>query len=73
MATSTDYCVWRRGSLRQPSSGCGTIFNINPSGNLTTLYNFCSQANCADGPIPESALLQASDRVLWYNDARRHK
>ncbi|MGC2551963.1 MAG: choice-of-anchor tandem repeat GloVer-containing protein [Candidatus Sulfotelmatobacter sp.] len=48
-----------------PSSGCGTIFNINPSGNLTTLYNFCSQANCADGANPESALLQASDRVFY--------
>ena len=46
-------------------SGCGTIFKITPSGNLTTLYNFCSQANCADGNTPETALLQAADRVLY--------
>lgn len=28
---------------------CGTIFKITPAGVLTTLYNFCSQPNCADG------------------------
>ncbi len=46
-------------------SGCGTIFKITPSGNLTTLYNFCSQANCADGNTPEAALLQAANRVFY--------
>jgi len=30
-------------------SGCGTIFKITPGGDLTTLYNVCSQANCVDG------------------------
>jgi len=28
---------------------CGTIFSITTSGALTTLYEFCSQTNCADG------------------------
>jgi len=32
--------------------GCGTVFKITPGGALTTLYNFCSSANCADGRVP---------------------
>jgi uncharacterized repeat protein (TIGR03803 family) len=42
------------------SSGtdCGTFFKITPAGELTTLYSFCSQSNCADGQDPVS-LLQA--------------
>jgi len=45
--------------------GCGTIFRITPKGKLTTLYNFCSRANCADGASPEGALLQASNGKLY--------
>ena len=30
----------------------GTLFQITPSGTLTTLYSFCSQPNCADGGYP---------------------
>ena len=41
--------------------GCGTVFKITPSGTLTTIYNFCSAANCADGAIPFSPLVQATD------------
>lgn len=40
------------------TNGAGTIFSISPGGTLTTLYNFCSQTNCADGTEPRSALLQ---------------
>jgi uncharacterized repeat protein (TIGR03803 family) len=43
------------------SSGSGTVFKISSTGALTTLYNFCSQANCADGLWPEAGLVQASD------------
>jgi uncharacterized repeat protein (TIGR03803 family) len=39
----------------------GTVFKINPSGTLTTLYNFCSQTNCTDGSYPSGGLLQATD------------
>jgi uncharacterized repeat protein (TIGR03803 family) len=39
----------------------GTIFMITPQGNLTTLYNFCSQANCADGTDPEGPPVQGTD------------
>jgi len=39
----------------------GTVFRITPSGELKTLYNFCSQANCADGASPNPGLIQATD------------
>jgi uncharacterized repeat protein (TIGR03803 family) len=39
----------------------GTVFEITPSGALTTLYNFCSQSKCTDGDNPYGALLQAND------------
>ena len=43
------------------SGGFGTIFKITPQGVLTTLYDFCSQPNCADGSQPQTALIQATD------------
>lgn len=46
-------------------SGCGTIFNITTSGTFTTLYKFCSQANCTDGWGPVAALVQGSDGTLY--------
>jgi uncharacterized repeat protein (TIGR03803 family) len=42
-------------------SNNGTIFKISPAGVITTLYDFCSQPNCADGSYPWSALTQGSD------------
>ena len=39
----------------------GTFFKITPEGKLTTLYSFCSQANCADGTYPTAGLLQAAN------------
>lgn len=42
-------------------NNCGTVFKITPTGTLTTLYNFCSQANCSDGWNPQAGLVQASD------------
>jgi uncharacterized repeat protein (TIGR03803 family) len=41
--------------------GCGTVFKITPSGTLTTLYQFCSQTECADGSGPYGGLTQGSD------------
>jgi uncharacterized protein (TIGR03437 family) len=34
---------------------------MTPGGTLTTLYAFCSQANCSDGQEPGAGLIQASD------------
>ncbi len=42
----------------------GTVFEITPAGKLTTIYNFCSQTNCADGEFPYAGLIQASDGKL---------
>ncbi|HEV2383356.1 MAG TPA: choice-of-anchor tandem repeat GloVer-containing protein [Terriglobia bacterium] len=38
-------------------AGCGTFFKITAAGALTTLYAFCSQANCADGFNPDGLAL----------------
>jgi uncharacterized repeat protein (TIGR03803 family) len=38
----------------------GTAFEITPTGLLTTLYNFCSLTNCADGSFP-GGLIQATN------------
>jgi uncharacterized repeat protein (TIGR03803 family) len=45
--------------------GCGTVFKITPAGTLTTLYNFCSLPNCADGAVPGAALVQATNEDLY--------
>jgi uncharacterized repeat protein (TIGR03803 family) len=45
--------------------GCGTVFEITPSGTLTTLYNFCSQSGCADGEAPSAGLVQGIDGNLY--------
>lgn len=42
-------------------NGCGTVFELTPSGNLSALYSFCSQPNCTDGIIPEAALILGAD------------
>ena len=39
----------------------GTVFKVTPAGNLTDLYSFCSQTNCADGANPWSSLVRGSD------------
>ncbi len=45
--------------------GCGTVFKITPAGDLTTLYEFCSESNCVDGIGPETGLVQASNGNLY--------
>lgn len=47
------------------NGGTGTIFEMTPSGQLTTVYNFCSQTFCTDGTHPHAGLLQASDGNLY--------
>ena len=47
------------------AGGEGTIFQITPSGTLTTLYSFCSQSNCADGEVPYAGLIQATKGDLY--------
>ncbi len=42
----------------------GTIFEVNPNGQFSTLYSFCSKANCIDGPDATS-LIQGTDGNLY--------
>src|SRR5579872_4801320 len=46
-------------------AGCGTVFKVSPGGVLTTIYNFCTQANCADGIGPEAGLTLGTDGNLY--------
>lgn len=41
--------------------GCGTVYKMTPSGNVTTLHNFDGN----DGANPESALVQTSDGNVY--------
>ena len=47
----------------------GTVFKISPQRKLTTLYDFCSQPNCADGYQPYTALLLATDGNFYGTTA----
>jgi uncharacterized repeat protein (TIGR03803 family) len=37
--------------------GCGTVFKLSPEGKFTTLYAFCSEANCTDGASPDGGIV----------------
>jgi uncharacterized repeat protein (TIGR03803 family) len=43
------------------NQGYGEVFNMTPSGALTTVYSFCSQTNCTDGSFPYAPLVQGTD------------
>jgi uncharacterized repeat protein (TIGR03803 family) len=45
------------------AGGCGTAFEITPTGKLTTLYSFCSKggADCTDGDKPKASLIEGLD------------
>jgi len=45
--------------------GSGTVFKVTPTGKLTTLYDFCSLAKCADGLNPEAKLIEASNGTFF--------
>jgi uncharacterized repeat protein (TIGR03803 family) len=47
------------------NGGCGTIFKLDSAGNETTLYSFCSAANCTDGLWPVAGLAQDSTGNLY--------
>jgi uncharacterized repeat protein (TIGR03803 family) len=49
------------------SGGCGTVFKITPTGQLTTLYNFCAKGGtlCSDGQNPQAPLIEATDGNLY--------
>ncbi|HUE04609.1 MAG TPA: choice-of-anchor tandem repeat GloVer-containing protein, partial [Bryobacteraceae bacterium] len=49
--------------------GDGTVFRITPGGTLTTLYKFCSLANCADGAYPAAGLVRGRDGNFYGTTA----
>ncbi|MGC2248290.1 MAG: choice-of-anchor tandem repeat GloVer-containing protein [Terriglobales bacterium] len=42
-------------------NGGGNVFKMTPGGKLTSLYDFCSQPNCADGQYPVTTLIEGAD------------
>ena len=53
-------------TLRGGANGAyGTVFKITPAGQFTSLYSFCSEANCADGELPYGGLVQAPNGDLY--------
>jgi uncharacterized repeat protein (TIGR03803 family) len=42
--------------------GCGTIFEISPEGDFTSLYSFCA---CAGGYWPLGALIQGTNGLIY--------
>lgn len=45
--------------------GYGNVYRITPSGEVTSIYNFCKRLNCADGETPESTPVLGSDGNLY--------
>src|SRR2546423_3114660 len=49
--------------------GAGTVFQLSPDGNggwrYSTLYSFCSEADCADGANPQATLIVDSVGNLY--------
>ena len=41
--------------------GSGNVFRIDRLGNVTSIYDFCAQSNCADGQYPDSTLVMGPD------------
>ena len=48
-------------STSKACNGCGTVFRMTPGGTLTTIHNFCSKANCADGWEPLAGVILGTD------------
>ncbi len=64
------YGTTAAGGANCPSSDvCGTVFKITAAGQLTSLYTFCSQTNCADGQFPLAGLIQAADGNFYGTTA----
>jgi len=47
------------------SAQVGNIFQLTPSGALTSLYSFCSAALCSDGDTPYAGLVQGTDGTFY--------
>jgi uncharacterized repeat protein (TIGR03803 family) len=43
----------------------GVVFKISFDGNLATVHTFCSRVDCADGQVPESGLVPATNGTIY--------
>ena len=43
------------------ANNAGTVFEVTPTGDLTTLYSFCAQTYCTDGAYPQGGLVLGMD------------
>lgn len=70
----------RNGSLYGTTGGggshdAGTFFELTPSGELITLYNFCAMPPCQDGGSPYSNAILATDGNFYgttFNGGTNH-
>ena len=54
----------------------GNVFRMTPSGKITSIYSFCSKANCADGQYPTAGPVLGTDGNLYgvtYSRRRQHE
>lgn len=51
------------------TGGGGTVFEITPTGTLTTLYSFCSLFGCPDGSGPYGGVVQTSNGSVYGTTA----
>jgi uncharacterized repeat protein (TIGR03803 family) len=56
-------------TTQEGANSYGTIFKVTSAGVLTTLYNFCSQANCADGTASYTGLALGNDGNFYGANA----
>jgi uncharacterized repeat protein (TIGR03803 family) len=59
------YGTTEQGGVGNANGRYGTIFKITASGNLTTLYSFCTGSTCTDGAKPYAGLVQGTDGNLY--------
>jgi len=65
-ATNGDfYGTTQDGGANYPANNGGSVFKITSLGKLTTLYSFCSEADCADGTLPQAPLIQATNGKFY--------
>ncbi len=68
-ATNGNFYGTTCGSICSGPDSSGTVFEITPTGTLTTLYSFCSQNGCPDGESPSSGLIEATDGNFYGTTA----
>jgi uncharacterized repeat protein (TIGR03803 family) len=52
-------------TLTGGANSSGTVFELSPTGKLTTVYSFCAKSGCTDGLEPYGGLVQATNGNLY--------